>query len=102
MLRAIGGIRLADTQCGFKAFRREAREAIFSRQKLDGFAFDVEVLMLAERLGFKVEDLPVQWCNADGSRVRIVRDSLLMLADAIRVRRIVAATLSRKTVPPLA
>ena len=102
VLRAIGGIRLADTQCGFKAFRREAREAIFSRQKLDGFAFDVEVLMLAERLGFKVEDLPVQWSNADGSRVRIVRDSFRMLVDAFRVRRVVAATLSRKTVPPLA
>ena len=96
VLRVLGGVRLADTQCGFKAFRRAAREAIFSRQKLDGFAFDVEVLMLAERLGFKVEDLPVQWCNADGSRVRIVRDSLRMLADALRVRRIVAATLRQK------
>ena len=100
VLRAIGGVRLADTQCGFKAFRREAREAIFSRQKLDGFAFDVEVLMLAERLGFKVEDMPVQWSNAEGSRVRIVRDSFRMLVDAIRVRRVVAATLSQAARAP--
>jgi dolichyl-phosphate beta-glucosyltransferase len=91
LLRAIVGIRLADTQCGFKAFRREAREAIFGMQQLDGFAFDVEVLLLAEKLGFKVEDMPVEWSNAEGSKVHIVRDSLRMLVDAIRVRRLVAA-----------
>ena len=96
ILRTIAGIRLADTQCGFKAFRRTAREAIFPLQKLDGFAFDVEVLLLAERLGFTVEDMPVQWSNAQGSKVRIVRDSWRMLCDAIRVRRLVAKTLACK------
>ncbi|MEQ1841201.1 MAG: glycosyltransferase, partial [Verrucomicrobiales bacterium] len=96
VLRTIGGIKLADTQCGFKAFRREARVAIFSRQTIDGFAFDVEVLMLADRLGFIVEDMPVQWSNADGSKVRMVRDSLRMLMDAIRIRRMVGATLGQK------
>ncbi len=94
ILRMIAGIRLADTQCGFKAFRRTAREAIFSLQKIDGFAFDVEVLLLAGRLGFSVEDMPVQWANAQGSKVRIVRDSWRMLCDAIRVRRLVARTLA--------
>ena len=94
ILRTIAGIRMADTQCGFKAFRRAAREAIFPLQKLDGFAFDVEVLLLAERLGFAVEDMPVQWSNAEGSKVRILRDSCRMLADAIRVRRLVARTLA--------
>lgn len=93
ILRAIAGIRLADTQCGFKAFRREAREAIFPLQKLDGFAFDVEVLLLAERLGFITGDMPVRWRNAEGSKVRIIRDSWRMLLDAIQVRRLVAATL---------
>lgn len=94
ILRAIAGIRLADTQCGFKAFRRAAREAIFPLQKLDGFAFDVEVLLLAERLGFHIADMPVKWSNAEGSKVRIVRDSWRMLWDAIRVRRLVAKTLA--------
>jgi dolichyl-phosphate beta-glucosyltransferase len=94
ILRTIAGIRLADTQCGFKAFRRTAREAIFPLQKLDGFAFDVEVLLLAERLGFVVEDMPVQWRNAEGSKVRIIRDSCRMLGDAISVRRLVAKTLA--------
>ena len=97
ILRVIAGIRLADTQCGFKAFRRAAREAIFPLQKLDGFAFDVEVLLLAERLGFVTEDMPVQWCNAEGSKVRIIRDSWRMLLDAIRVRRLVAKTLEGRT-----
>ncbi|MEQ1851972.1 MAG: dolichyl-phosphate beta-glucosyltransferase [Chthoniobacteraceae bacterium] len=97
ILRTIAGIRLADTQCGFKAFRRAAREAIFPLQKLDGFAFDVEVLLLAEKLGFKVEDMPVEWSNAEGSKVHIVRDSLRMLMDAIRVRRLVAAKIGARS-----
>jgi dolichyl-phosphate beta-glucosyltransferase len=96
LLRAVAGVRIADTQCGFKAFRREAREAIFAVQKLDGFAFDVEVLLLAEKLGFKVEDLPVEWRNAEGSKVNVVRDSLRMLKDALRVRRLVAAATAEK------
>jgi dolichyl-phosphate beta-glucosyltransferase len=100
ILRAIAGIRLADTQCGFKAFRRAAREAVFPLQKLDGFAFDVEVLLLAERLGFAVEDMPVQWRNAEGSKVRIVRDSCRMLLDAIRIRRMVARTVAGRAIAP--
>ncbi len=96
VLRAIVGIRIADTQCGFKAFRRAAREAIFSRQKLDGFAFDVEVLLLAEKLGCRVADLPVQWRNAEGSKVHMIRDSFRMLRDALRVRRIVEETMRKK------
>jgi dolichyl-phosphate beta-glucosyltransferase len=94
ILRGISGIRIADTQCGFKAFRREAARRIFEVQKLDGFAFDVEVLILAERLGFRVEDMPVQWSNAEGSKVRIIRDSSRMLFDALRVRRLVGKTLA--------
>ncbi len=93
VLRRVAGIALRDTQCGFKAFRRGAREAIFPRQTLDGFAFDVEVLLLAQRLGFRVQDLPVQWTNSEGSKVHILRDSFRMLRDAFRVRRIVNRTL---------
>ena len=93
ILRLLAGIRVRDTQCGFKAFRRRAVDAIFPRQTLDGFAFDVEVILLAERLGLRVEDMPVEWTNADGSKVHILRDSLRMLRDALRVRRIVERTL---------
>ncbi len=87
-LLAIAGTR-RDTQCGFKAFRRDAAQAIFSRQQIDGFAFDVEVLLLAEQLGFQIADLPVEWINSPESKVHIFRDSVQMLRDAIRVRRIV-------------
>jgi dolichyl-phosphate beta-glucosyltransferase len=76
-----------DTQCGFKAFRRAAAEAIFSQQQLDGFAFDVEVLLLARKLGLTVIDLPVEWRNSPESKVHMIRDSLRMLRDAIRIRR---------------
>ncbi len=90
ILRRVAGIRVRDTQCGFKAFRKPAAEAIFSRQQLDGFAFDVEVLLLAEKLGYTTRELPVRWTNSPDSRVNIVRDSLKMLKDAIMVRRLVA------------
>ena len=90
ILKTCGLASLHDTQCGFKAFRRAAARAIFSRQTIDGFAFDVEVLLLAERLGCQIADLPVEWINSAESKVRIVRDSLRMLWDTVRVRRLVA------------
>lgn len=96
--RVLGCLAIAelkDTQCGFKAFRREAAKAIFARQQIDGFAFDVEVLLLAKRLGFVVEDRPVEWINSTESKVRIFRDSIQMLRDAIAVRRKVDNAFSR-------
>ncbi len=89
--RILGVLALAetrDTQCGFKAFRQRAVRGIFERQQIDGFAFDVEVLLLAEKLGFKIGDLPVEWINSPESKVHILRDSLQMLRDAIRIRRL--------------
>ena len=94
ILKACGLASLHDTQCGFKAFRRDAARAIFSRQTLDGFAFDVEVLLLAERLGYKIADLPVEWINSRESKVRILHDSLAMLRDTLRVRRLVEKNLA--------
>jgi dolichyl-phosphate beta-glucosyltransferase len=87
ILRRLTGLRFLDTQCGFKAFRRPARETIFPRQQIDGFAFDAELLILAEKLGYRVDELPVEWRNAEGSKVHLVRDSWRMLRDAVRARR---------------
>ena len=98
-VQLLAGEGITDTQCGFKAFRREACVEIFSRQKLDGFAFDVEVLMLARLLGFKIDVLPVKWVNDEDSKVRIVRDSLKMLRDLIKTRWLVARSLREK--PPV-
>jgi len=84
----------ADTQCGFKAFRKEAAREIFSRQHLDGFSFDLETLLLAQRLGFKIEDLPVDWCDEPASTLRPMRDGLKMLRDIFVVRSLVRRTLT--------
>lgn len=89
LIRRLAPVTIHDTQCGFKAFRREAARQIFARQTIDGFAFDVEVLLLAQHLGFCVRDLPVRWINSPESKVRILRDSLQMLEDVFRARRAV-------------
>ncbi len=83
----------ADTQCGFKAFRREAAREIFRRQQLDGFSFDVEALILARALGLRVIDLPVEWSDADATRLHVWTDGWKMLRDVWRVRRVVADSL---------
>lgn len=93
ILQTLALMEIRDTQCGFKAFRKRAAHEIFSRQKLDGFAFDVEILLLAQRLGFKIADLPVEWINSAESKVNILRDSWRMFQDAAKVRAIVDETL---------
>ena len=87
VLQTLALVDLRDTQCGFKAFRQAACREIFSRQVVEGFAFDVEILLLAERLGFMVEDLPVEWINSPESKVEIISDSLSMLRDTLQIRR---------------
>lgn len=81
---AVPGIE--DSQCGFKAFSRGAARAIFSRQRIDGFGFDVEVLYLARRFRFPIQVVPLHWEHKANSRVAPVRDTLLMLSDVVRVR----------------
>ncbi|MCX7621466.1 MAG: glycosyltransferase family 2 protein [Acidimicrobiales bacterium] len=84
---AIAGIAVSDTQCGFKAFRMPAAKLLFHLSQVDGFAFDVEVLVLADLLGFRVVEVPVGWQEAAGSRVRPWRDALWMLRDILLARR---------------
>jgi dolichyl-phosphate beta-glucosyltransferase len=81
---AVPGIE--DSQCGFKAFARDAAHTIFGRQRIDGFGFDVEILYLARRFGFPIRVVPLQWEHKENSRVMPVRDTLLMLSDVLRVR----------------
>ena len=81
---AVEGI--GDTQCGFKMFKRSAAQAIFTRQKLAGFAFDVEILYIARRLRFPIVEVPVNWVAQPGSKVNIVTDSAKMLWDIAQVR----------------
>jgi len=83
-LLAVPGI--ADTQCGFKVFTAEAAQDVFSRCRLDGFAFDSEALFIARRLGYPVAEVPIRWSHQEGSKVSMVRDGLRMLADLSRIR----------------
>lgn len=80
-----------DTQCGIKGYRREAARAIYSKCRTDGFSFDFEVLMRADRQGLTVQEIPVSVVNFRASKVHIVRDSYRMFRDLFRIRRMLAA-----------
>ena len=86
MVRLLAAPGLADTQCGFKCFRAEAAIELLGRQRLQGFAFDVELLFLARKLGLRVIEVPIDWYYRPQSKVRPVRDSLAMVRDILRVR----------------
>jgi dolichyl-phosphate beta-glucosyltransferase len=86
-LKAGGLTRFADTQCGCKLFRRDAAKAIFAKSELDGFAFDVEILNIADQLGYGMEEVPVTWADAGGSRVWLPRDGFRALRDAWSLRK---------------
>lgn len=92
---AVPGI--ADTQCGFKLFRSDVARRIFALQRLDGFAFDVETLRLARELEFGVAEVPINWADVAGSKVNLVRDSLRMLWDVLRIPSLVRRSLQRES-----
>ncbi|HXM58437.1 MAG TPA: dolichyl-phosphate beta-glucosyltransferase [Candidatus Dormibacteraeota bacterium] len=78
---------LRDTQCGVKLFRRDVALAVFERCRADGFAFDVEALSLARRLGYRVAEVPVEWRNSPDSRVRPLLDVPRMFLELLAIRR---------------
>jgi hypothetical protein len=80
------GLGLLDTQCGFKSFRTPAARLLFHLVRIDRFAFDVEVLARARRLGLRITEIPVQWKHVAGSTIHPLQDSLSMLADVYRSR----------------
>ena len=86
ILRLLLGLRFKDTQCGFKAFRRGPAQMLFSRQTIEGWGFDAELLFLADKLGLKVEEVPVVWSDAEGTRIHPLRDGLHMMAEVLTIR----------------
>jgi glycosyltransferase involved in cell wall biosynthesis len=78
---------LQDTQCGFKIFRADVAQAVFQRQTLAGMSFDVEALYIARRLGYQIEEVPIDWYFDPDSRVRLIDDSLRMFMDLMTIRR---------------
>jgi len=75
-----------DTQCGFKMFRKEAADTVFEKMTIDRFCFDVEFLFLAQKAGYKIAEVPVEWHDVLQSRVKIASDTLNMLSDLFRIR----------------
>jgi glycosyltransferase involved in cell wall biosynthesis len=76
-----------DTQCGYKCFQRDAALDLFSAQTMDGWAFDVEILYIAQRRGYRIVEVPIQWYYRPNSRVSPIRDSLRMIREVWQVRQ---------------
>jgi dolichyl-phosphate beta-glucosyltransferase len=83
-LIAVRGFK--DTQCGFKLFKRKAGQRIVKLQTFERFSFDVEILFIAKKLGYKIKEAPVMWIDKEGSTVSAGKDSMRMLRDLFRIR----------------
>jgi dolichyl-phosphate beta-glucosyltransferase len=79
------GVTVSDTQCGFKLFTAKAAKELFTMQVVEGFSFDLEVLYLANKLGYKTMEVPVEWIDAPGSTVDAAKVSLQFLRDLMRI-----------------
>jgi glycosyltransferase involved in cell wall biosynthesis len=86
VVRVATGLPFWDTQCGFKAFRMEACRPIIESAKVIGFGFDVELLLLAQRAGLRLREIPVRWNHHEGSKIRLVHDSVRMLREVLSLR----------------
>lgn len=75
-----------DTQCGFKLFSAEAANSAFSLQRIQDFGFDVEVLYICQKKGCRIVEVPVNWTDIPGSKVKLLRDSLRMFKDVVKIR----------------
>ena len=86
LLRITLGLRFRDTQCGFKVFRRRAVETIFPLQRIERWGFDPEILFLAHKFGFRVQEVPVAWGHSGDTRINPVTDGTRMFLEMLRVR----------------
>ncbi len=85
-VRLLTGLPFRDTQCGFKLLDRSRTEPLFEKMRVDGFAFDVELIFLAQRFGLSVAEVPVIWRNDERSSVGLVTDPARMLFDLMLIR----------------
>jgi len=85
-LRMILGLKYRDTQCGFKAFTREAAHTVFTRQRIERWGFDPELLFLANKFGLRTTEVPVQWAHDHRSKISPLRDGMKMAVEMLSVR----------------
>lgn len=84
--RMVMGLSFADTQCGFKAFTRAAAQTVFQLQTIERWGFDPEILFIALKRGYRVEEVPVSWAHDSRTRISYVRDGIQMLKEIAIVR----------------
>lgn len=84
--RLLGLVNVRDSQCGFKAYRRDTAIKVAEHQQTNRFCFDVEQLYISSRLGYKIGEVPVIWNHSEGSSLSLLRDSIRMFADLLRIR----------------
>lgn len=80
------GLDFKDTQCGFKAFRREAARSIFPIQRIDGFGFDPEILFIAKKQGWRLLEIPVRWNHVEGSKLHVIGSPIKALLEVMTIR----------------
>jgi dolichyl-phosphate beta-glucosyltransferase len=76
---------IQDTQCGFKLFKRAVAQDIFAVARLNGYAFDVELLYIAKIRNYKIAEVAINWTNTEGSKVNVLTDSPRMLLEVLRI-----------------
>jgi dolichyl-phosphate beta-glucosyltransferase len=86
MHAVVGMPGIVDTQCGFKFFHRSIAQDLFSRQQIDGYMFDVEILALAQRLGYSIKEVPIRWHDDADSRLQLIAGNLRNMADIFKIR----------------
>jgi hypothetical protein len=85
-MRIILGLKFKDTQCGFKAFTRRAARTILPLERIDRWGFDPEILFLARKFGFRVQEVPVVWGHSGGTRIHPLIDGARMFQEMLRIR----------------
>ena len=85
VIRTLFPLPYRDTQCGFKCFTQRAAREVFSVAQIDGFSFDVEVLLIAQRLGYRVKEIPVSWAHVDASKVSVARNWLSVVKEIFQI-----------------
>lgn len=86
MHAVVGLSGITDTQCGFKFFTKLAAKEIFRRQQIDGYMFDVEILAIARRLGYRIQQVPIRWRDDGDSRLALLSGNLRNVIDIFRIR----------------
>lgn len=86
LVKVLFNVGVKDTQCGFKMFTAESARDLFTRQRIDGFSFDLEVLYLAEKFNYRIDEVPVEWIDAPGSTVDAAKVAVRFLVDLVVIR----------------